>query len=505
MTRSCKWVFLGIVVFESVWFFYISQQRLIDGDEGFYLLAARLVLEHRAPYLDFFYTQAPLLPYVYAGWLKLFPISWAWARAFSALLTVIVGALVFEHVCHQTKRWMAGVAATVLYCSSALVFAWFPTAKTFSLSAIFLFSTYVILTRVSSSKSKWVTALAGLLFGLSVDARSYIIAIVPVFLWWILVSDPARRAARVVWFLGGVVVGLTPSLVLFVASPDVFLFNNLGYHALRSDAGLIGGWRNKARIAWLLVIGNHTGFQFSLLSATYLALSVFSRARKDAALFAFLIAFALGLVCLLPTPSQLQYFSVVMPFLIAAVVCSASEFLAELRSPAATRAATVAIVICLASSVGFGVVSFREYLFTGKDVPGIVVAANAHNWTVNHVVAVSEAIDQVALPGEQIASFWPGFVFATRAEIYPGFENDFGIYIAARLSPEKREKYHVLTTKEIMSDFAHHGPEFAVVGNQGDTSGGPDYAATTAMVRSSGYTLVRKVGEAGIYKCCSLP
>jgi hypothetical protein len=137
MTRSCKWVFLGIVVFESVWFFYISQQRLIDGDEGFYLLAARLVLEHRAPYLDFFYTQAPLLPYVYAGWLKLFPISWAWARAFSALLTVIVGALVFEHVCHQTKRWMAGVAATVLYCSSALVFAWFPTAKTFSLSAIF--------------------------------------------------------------------------------------------------------------------------------------------------------------------------------------------------------------------------------------------------------------------------------------------------------------------------------------------------------------------------------
>ncbi len=505
MTRLSKWVFLGIVVFESVWFFYISQQRLIDGDEGFYLLAARLVLQHRAPYLDFFYTQAPLLPYVYAGWLKLFPISWAWARAFSALLTVLVGALVYEHVYHQTKRWMAGVAASVLYCSSALVFAWFPTAKTFSLSAIFLFSAYVILTRVSASESKWMTALAGVLFGLGVDTRSYIVAIIPVFLWWILVSDPSRRTARVVWFLAGAVIGLLPSLVLFLASPDAFLFNNLGYHALRTDAGLIGGWRNKARIAWLLCTGNHTGFQFSLLSATYLALSVFSRARKDAALFAFLIAFALGFVCLLPTPSQLQYFSVVMPFLIVAVVCAARDFYAELRSPVATRAATVAVAIGLVTFIGFGAVSFREYLFTGKDVPGIVVLGKADIWTMSHVRAVSTAIDEVVLPGEQVASFWPGFVFATRAEIYPGFESDFGIYIAPRLSAEKREQYHVLTTNEIMSDFAHHGPEFAVVGNQGDTSGGPNYAATAAMVRNSGYTLVRKVGEARIYKCCSSP
>lgn len=505
MTRSCKWVFLGIVVFESVWFFYISQQRLIDGDEGFYLLASRLVLEHRTPYLDFFYTQAPFLPYVYAAWFKLFPISWASARLFSALLTVIVGALVFGHVCHQTKRWMAGLAALILYCSSALVFAWYPTAKTFSLSAIFLFSAYVILTSVSPSGSKWMTALTGVLFGLSVDTRSYLLATLPVFLWWIFVSDPARRSARVVWFLGGVVVGLAPSLMLFVASPDAFLFNNLGYHALRSDAGLIGGWRNKARIAWMLFTGNHTGFQFSLLSATYLALPFFNRARKDAALFAFLIAFVLGLVCLLPTPSELQYFSVLMPFLIAAVVCSVNDFLAELSSPAGRRWATVAVVIALVSFVGFGAVSFHEYLFTGKDVPGIVVPANTHNWTMSHVVAVSVAIDQVALPGEQIASFWPGYVFAPRAEIYPGFENDFGIYIAPRLSPEKRTQYHVVTTQEIMSDFAHHGPEFAVVGNQGAVSGGPDYAATVAMVRNSGYTLVRKVGETAIYKCCSPP
>ena len=48
--------FSFIVIFLALasYFWFISQHRLIDDDEGFYLLAARLVLEHRTPYLDFF-------------------------------------------------------------------------------------------------------------------------------------------------------------------------------------------------------------------------------------------------------------------------------------------------------------------------------------------------------------------------------------------------------------------------------------------------------------------
>jgi hypothetical protein len=48
--------FSYIVIFSALagYFWFLSQHRLIDNDEGFYLLAARLVLEHRTPYLDFF-------------------------------------------------------------------------------------------------------------------------------------------------------------------------------------------------------------------------------------------------------------------------------------------------------------------------------------------------------------------------------------------------------------------------------------------------------------------
>src|SRR5580704_14951471 len=99
MNRTCSLILIPVFV-GLMWFFlFIAHHRFIDGDEGFYLLASRLVMEHKAPYLDFFYPQAPLLPYAYGLWMKLFGISWFSARSFSATLTTILGLLIYEHVC----------------------------------------------------------------------------------------------------------------------------------------------------------------------------------------------------------------------------------------------------------------------------------------------------------------------------------------------------------------------------------------------------------------------
>ena len=71
----------GLLFILMLYFFlFVARRRFIDGDEGFYLTAARLVLLHKVPYLDFFFQQAPLLPYVYGIWLKLFGVSWFAAR-----------------------------------------------------------------------------------------------------------------------------------------------------------------------------------------------------------------------------------------------------------------------------------------------------------------------------------------------------------------------------------------------------------------------------------------
>jgi 4-amino-4-deoxy-L-arabinose transferase-like glycosyltransferase len=505
MTRACKLLFIPIVLLQAGFFLFVSQHRLIDGDEGFYLLASRLVMQHKAPYLDFFYTQAPLLPYAYAAWFKFTGISWFAARVFAALQTAVLGGLIYEHVCRETSKWVAGIAAVVLFTSSSFIFAWFPIVKTFPLAALFLFLAYVIFVRRSQSSLGWWIAAAGVLFGLSVDTRSYVVAVAPVFLWWIFRQNRMRWLVRLLWFAGGFAIGIIPSLILFFASPDAFLFNNLGYHAMRSKAGLIGLWQDKVHVLLATFGGRFTGFQFSVLTLTCVGFIVLRRMKRDASLLAFVIAFALGLVSILPTPASMQYFSMIVPFLIVAAVCSVSDYVASMQSQREVRIAGAVCVVLLIGFIGFAVPTFRHYLFTGENVPGIDGLADAPNWTLQQVTAVSQAIDQLASPGEKVVSFWPGYIFASRADPYPGFENDFGLAVARKLSRERREKYHVPSSAEIVDEFASHGPRLVVIGNQGPASGGPKYSAAVGVVRTYGYTLVRIVGEASIYERPSTP
>ena len=50
--------------------------RPLDGDEGFYSLAAKLVGDGKEPYSDFWFQHAPLLPYVYGAWGRIFGDGW---------------------------------------------------------------------------------------------------------------------------------------------------------------------------------------------------------------------------------------------------------------------------------------------------------------------------------------------------------------------------------------------------------------------------------------------
>src|SRR5271165_4122406 len=133
MNRTCKLLLAPVFLAFLCFFPFVALHRFIDGDEGAFLLASRLVLAHKTPYLDFFYQQAPLLPYAYAFWMKVAGISWFSGRAFTVLLTSLLGLLLYRRLCQQTGSWLAGLSAVVLFASSTLVFAWFTVVKTYSL------------------------------------------------------------------------------------------------------------------------------------------------------------------------------------------------------------------------------------------------------------------------------------------------------------------------------------------------------------------------------------
>jgi 4-amino-4-deoxy-L-arabinose transferase-like glycosyltransferase len=504
MNRSCNAILVPVLVFLICFFLFTARHRFIDGDEGFYLLGSQLVMEHKAPYLDFFFTQAPLLPYAYGLWMKLFGISWFSARSFSATLTAVLGLLIYEHVCYETKKWIVGVAAVILFASSTLIFSWFPIVKTYSLTAVFLFGSYVILTRLSPASSPWLVAVPGLLFGLSVDTRSYLVGLLPILIWWIFrCAETHNGISRILWFLVGFTIGTIPCLYLFFSSPDRFLFDNLGYHAIRSNSGLIGQWKNKIHIYLEVLFGaGDNGWQFTVLSALSFITILVSRLRVSASLLAFLIAFVIGIISILPTPPFVQYFCLCMPFLIVAAVCGISDCITSLRVARQRRwIAVLAGVAVLAFAASSGP-SFRRYLITGNSVIGIEDTQDAPNWTLDKVSAVSNAIDQLAASKEEIASFWPGYIFSSKAVPYPGFENDFGWTITDKLTVDQRLMYHISSPTEIAGHFVSHIPRIAVLGNQ--SNGGAGRVSQWARIlRANGYTAVRAIGDTYIFVCCS--
>jgi hypothetical protein len=77
-----RWLYVLItLLLLAAVFFFSSRERLVDPDEGAYLLAAKLVMEGKSLFTDFFWPQMPLLPYAYGAWMKFFGTNWYAARA----------------------------------------------------------------------------------------------------------------------------------------------------------------------------------------------------------------------------------------------------------------------------------------------------------------------------------------------------------------------------------------------------------------------------------------
>ncbi len=424
------------------------------------------------------------------------------------MLTALLGTLLYAHVCRQTRNWLAGLSAVVLFASSTLIFAWFPVVKSYSLAGLFLFSAYVIVSKLHRDFSPWLIAAGGLLLGLSVDTRSYLFLTTPVFLLWILRNrDTRAKIASILWFLGGFSIGIVPCLYLFISSPHAFLFNNLGYHAIRSNEGLIGSWGEKFVVVIMLFLGGPqgNGIQNSTLFFITLGFIFSLRAQRYAPRLAFQTAAVLGIVSLLPTPVYPGYFSLCVPFLIVSAVCVVNELFARLESRRGRQVAAGTCIALLGVYVAASAGDFRKYLITGDGIGSVRFAHDKGDWRLERVLEVSQAIDQVAIPGETVASFWPGYVFQTKATPFPGFENDFGLPISERLTLEQRTMYHILSPAEIEGNFAAHTPRIVVLGNQnhfleevmGDTA--------KNSLRANGYTAIRSIGDTSIYVCCAKP
>lgn len=483
-----------LAVLMAAVFVPMSLYRLVDGDEGTYLLVSRLVVEGQLPYHDFFYPQMFLLPYVYGAWMKLVGYSWYGARLLSALFSVVLGLLVASQTARLTGRRAAGLLAGVLFTFSSLAFGWYPLIKTFVLPTLLLFAAYAVLS--SGSRLKWVAS--GLLLGLSVACRVYVIAVIPAFLLEIYLAEEELRPRlmQVARFALGLLIGLLPAELFFLIDPGTFVFNVVGSQIIRTHYGIVSWWDQKT-FAPMQLVGirfaeGTTSIQFLLLFLVNLGAWVSSAVARERLPLASSIAILLMLASFVPTPVYTQYFCMPLPFLLVnAVVFSA----ALAREASGLRFRHVLATFAAVYVVLLPPYDFHRYTVSGQQVSDIFATEDAFNWRLSAIRAVGQSIDREFRQGRPfVISFWPGYLVETRAAILPGMENHFALMFANRISPTEIARFKLMSYPELGWHLQRHTVDVVVLGHWTDRR-----ELVRESVVQSGYTLKERIAGAEIY------
>jgi hypothetical protein len=474
-------IILLALIAQIVFFLAISRARIIDGDEGSYLLASRLVMDHKLPYIDFFYQQMPALPFVYGSWMKVFGMSWHIGRTLSAIFAAILGSGLFAAVWRDTKRCAAGAFALVLFVTHGDVLGWYVTVKTYALSALLLFAAHQL---VTASRWRHATILGGIALGLATDVRLYFAALLPLFVIWLY----QERRGQLLHFGSGFLLALLPTLYLVGLNPRAFYFNTLGYHAMRTGRlGLVQDLPQKLRVLsdWV------NDFQTAVLLLLGCLFIFLYEAGNEAARLALYLSLVFSGICLLPNPAYAQYFCAALPMLVFATVSGASAALDRLPSIMRTRMVVAYGAVLLLSSPIWS--RYYAQYFHG------IAPMTVENWRVKRAVEVSHAADEYARPGEPVISTWSGYIFESKAAAFPGMENDSRLAVAEQLGDEDLRRYRVAAERQIAAAIEEGAVRVVIFGHQPSPPGTIPEERYYRLLERSGFRLARRIGDTDIF------
>jgi hypothetical protein len=495
-------VHAGVALVLAAIFVPLALTRLVDADEGIYLLNARMTMEGQVPFFDYHYPQMFLLPYLYGAWMWVTGPSWYGGRLLSTIFAVALGVAVFHHLLESTRSRRAASLGAALFAASSLAFTNLPLAKTYAPATLALFLAYGLLTW---GPPAWRYLASGVLVGLAIDVRLYLAAVVPVFLLAARREPAARRDAF--QFAVGAGAALSPNLYFFLRDPDVFVFNILGHHAVRSPAGLVGDLAQKAE-AMLHMLGINaafgaTSFQCALLILANLAWLAGCLARRRAIPLSVQIAGIVLLASLLPTPTYGQYLTILVPFLVVGAIELGVALARETvhATPGLRRQLAAVAAVLLVAYVAVAPIDVWWFTAGGTVVPGVYSRAGVQNWTIPTINAVGRAIDDAMPPGGGAAlSWWSGYFVETRTRLHPHLANPNTVFMAPQLTSDQIARYKFMTQAEMDRQIRTREAPVVVLGNWLPPQA---HAPYRRFIVDSGYVLVRKLGDTEIYRAAN--
>ena len=445
-----------VLLASSVWFYWLGLNRLVARDEGFYAYAIKLVAEGKLPYLDFFYPQMPLLPYLYAPFLLMIGESWDGLRVVTALFNTVTAGLLFSLILKRTNLFF-GVLAVLLFATSNFIFPWFTTVQSYSLSSCLLFLSFFILSDGFQRLSNGQRLLfAGLALGLAVNVRLYLVVLLPLYILALYLESRRLNRIQLLFFLG-FLLPFIPQIYLLLIDSSAYLYNNFLYHQTRSGISFFEGLEHKEKILSILVglesTQKYDGIGFSLLFYIWCASSWLCFRRVSGVPLAWFIAGTLFLVSFLPTPNYVQYFCMLIPFYIVV----ASVALHHLFVKSSSFTAYLFSSLFLASLVFFYLRDLpgdlHRYTVSGEGVIGIGNKKVAESWNIRRIQEISEEINLITSPDEIVHVTWPGYLLESHAASASGLENHFSMRAGDLLDKEKRERYHLLSHQDLIDSI----------------------------------------------------
>ncbi|UCD57747.1 MAG: glycosyltransferase family 39 protein, partial [Candidatus Hydrogenedentota bacterium] len=501
--RMAKALFISALSLLLFAFFsVIALKRPADVDEGYHLVCSKSIfVEGRTPYIDFFFFQMPLLPYVYGGIMSLFGYQWQVARLVCAFLAAAIGTLLCRYAFQKTGSMSFAASIAVIYCFAPYIFIWFTCARTHVLSVFFLVISISLLRPMTTRASVPLWTASGFFLGLGIDTRLYFLALVPVLAFHVSQVEKEKALRAVPFFLGGVAMGLTINIPFLAADPMKYLLNVIGYHALKTSDGLIGSFGQKVDLL------RQTLFDYPALRPTlylgyvivfaaYLGQQVYRRTPLSAWNPAFYVGGTLFLVSLLPTPTLGQYFSVPVPFFLILAIDLVQTVFEYLKADYAKRtaAAAVALGAVLFACLAAGKVDF--YIFKGNNLEGSMpTEGGREDWNLANVERVSRAIDSLVGLHGVVFSLWPGYLLESDVRIMPRTENVTLLEIEDRLSERIRSLSQTITDDEIRKGIATREIDLFIYGN----SIAPHVSEYKALLTGNGYTVAEKIGGISLF------
>ncbi|MFA7171919.1 MAG: hypothetical protein WC340_00655 [Kiritimatiellia bacterium] len=235
----------------------------LNQDEGWYLYAAKSAAIGLRPYQDFFYTQAPLMPWIYGAfegvWGRFGVLG---GRVFTAIIgflaSLCIAGMAARSVPQKRSREAALIAFALVACN--LYHVYFTTIpKTYALASFFLSAGYFLLTlcffreRHSYSRLARMWALpAGILIALATGVRISMGVVLPVTTLLLFFSF-RRSGSAFFWFaLGGLIGLLVVFAPVYLYAKDEFIFSQ-SFHVSRGgyDLFLIAGSLSRLVRAYL--------------------------------------------------------------------------------------------------------------------------------------------------------------------------------------------------------------------------------------------------------------